>query len=191
VSLLLLDEAQAAGIGAELDEAALQDAIDEEEAWLARKIGPLVGERTERFRLTYITPLPTQVQLRRPTDSVEVEQDSTEVDMGGLDMLADGWVVGRLPLGTRFTGVLDITYTPNDELEVKRALKELLGLTLATQGSAGLSAEVMGSYSYARGAGTTTRLRRSIVRGLQAPPAAGTTRLLSSVRHGLAGAIGR
>lgn len=189
MSLLEPADLQDAGIGAELDEDVLQAAIDEEEAWLARRIGPLTGERTEHFALTYTTPLPVELRLRRPTATVEVEQDGEA--LGTVEVRGDGYVVANLPLGTRFTGLLDVTYEPNDELEIKRALRQLIGLTLAAAAAPGLSAEVMGSYSYARGSGSITRARRQLLHELRGPSHPASLRLLSSVRHGLAGAIGR
>jgi hypothetical protein len=56
VSLLLVDEVLAAGVGEALEGVALQAALDREEAWLARRIGPLAGERTQRFPLALLRP---------------------------------------------------------------------------------------------------------------------------------------
>jgi hypothetical protein len=187
--VLSLEEARAAGLGGALGDEALQDAIDEEEAWLAARIGPLVGERTERFSLAYIRPLSSSVRLRRRTTEVELEQDG--VALPTVELRADQRTVANLPEGTRYVGVLEATYTPNDELEVRRALKELLSLQLGVVDAGGVQMEQMGTYMYQRGAGTAGRTRASIVRQLMGAPSAGSLRLTSSVRHGLAGALDR
>lgn len=189
MSLLLPTEAQAANIGLELSVEALQDAIDEEEAWLARRIGPLEGERTQRFPLSGLSPTSSEVRLRRPTAEIVATLDG--VALTTVELRPDGYTVARLPEGTHYGGIVAITYTPTDRLEVKRALRELLSLTLGMQASGGLQAEIMGSYSYTRAAGSATRRRRSIVRELLGTGQAGSTRLLSSVHHGTAGALGR
>jgi hypothetical protein len=189
VSLLQVLDAQGAGIGGELDTLVLQDAIDEEEAWLARRIGQLVGERTERLSLAYLSPRTSEVHLQRPTDEVAVKQDG--VTLATVELRPAGWLLANLPEGARFTGILEATYTPTDMLEVRRAIKQLLGLALSAQSAGGLTGETMGTYSYQRSAGTSAKVRAAIVRSLQEPGSAGTTRLRSSVRHGLAGALER
>jgi hypothetical protein len=187
--VLSLEQARAANLGAGLSDAALQDAIDEEEAWLARRIGPLLGERTQVFQLAYLPPLTNSVKLKRPTDSVELEQDGEALT--SVQLRADQRTLATLPEGTRYVGVLEATYEPNDELEVRRALKELLSLQLGVVDGAGVQMEQMGSYMYQRGAGTASRTRASIVRSLIGAPTASSLRLRSSVPHGLAGQLGR
>lgn len=197
MSLLTTAEAVAAGIGGHLSTEALQAAIDEEEAWLARKLGgPLEGERTETFPLSYLRVRSHEVRLRRaadPDEDLEVLSDGVDISdtvelRGGGHRVA---LVVEDRVGTRITGAWAVTYTPGDLLEVKRALKLLLGLSIGTQGGAGLQSEIIGSYSYTRAQGSATRLRRSILRDLQGEPGAGTIRILSSVRHGLAGVLDR
>lgn len=187
--VLLLEDARAAGIGAELSDTALQDAIDEQEAWLARRIGLLVGERTERFALAYMRPTTSELALQRPTDSVELVQDGTTLT--DFELRPGGWRVAQLPEGTRWAGVLEATYTPTDELEVRLALKKLVGLDVGVVSTGGLQAETIGTYAYQRAAGSATRSRASIVRSLREPPSASSLRLTSSVPHGLSGALGR
>lgn len=189
--VLTADQAVASGIGVGMVEEDLETAIDEEEAWLARRIGPLLGERTERFALAGLRPRTSTIRLRRPTDAVEATLDGVDLDPALLEVRGDGWEVASLPDATYYTGPLEVTYTPNDEVEVRRALRGLLALTLGDQAGGGLQAEIMGSYSYTRAAGSATRIRRSIVRSLQGPSQAGSTRLVSSVRHGVAGQLGR
>lgn len=190
MSLVQVTDLQAAGVGVGMDENALQDAIDEEEAWLARRIGPLVGERTQRFALAYLRPQGSEVILQRPTDEVVMEQAGTTLTT--TELRADQRTVAYLPEGTRYTGVLEATYTPNDELEVRRAVKELVSLQLGQVEAGGLQMEQMGTYMYQRAAGSTARTRHAILRSLMGPPGrASSLRLRSSVRHGLAGTLGR
>lgn len=188
--VLTLERARGMGLGAELSDDDLQAAIDREEAWLARRIGPLTGERTESFPLAHIRPTTHEVRLRRPTAAVEVEQAGTDIS-ATCELRHDGWRVALLPEGSHYTGPLECTYTPTDENEVEGALLELLSLRLGTVTSGGLSGEIMGSYSWTRGAGTATRVRASIVRQLLEPATAGSSRVASSVPHGLAGQVGR
>lgn len=190
MSVLLPTDALDAGVGVELSADALQAAIDREEAWLARRIGQLVGERTESFPLAHVWPTTYEVRLRRPTDEVEVLQSGTDIS-AACELRHDGWRVALVADYAYFAGPLECTYTPNDELEVQGALLELVSLRLGTVGSAGLAGEIMGSYSWTRGAGSSARIRQSLVRGLLEPGHAGSTRLSSSVRHGLAGHTGR
>jgi hypothetical protein len=193
-AVLSLDQAKAAKVGASLSDEALQAAIDEEEAWLARRIGPLLGERTQRFPLAYLRPLVSEVRLRRPTDEVVVRQADVELEEASFTLRQSGWRLALLPEGTRFTGALEVDYTPTDELEVRRALKELLGLTVTAQAAQGMQSERMGSYSYDRGiaaAKLTASTRKSIVASLLEPPEAGSMRVRSSVPHGLAGVLER
>lgn len=188
--VLSVEQAQAANLGGGLSDEALEAAILEEEAWLARRIGPLTGERTQRFPLAVLRPTSSEVHLKRPTDSVEVLADGTDIS-AECELRPGGWVVARLPEGTRYAAVVEVTYTPTDELEVRRALRQLLALTLTTQASPALAGETMGSYSYQRATGETSRLRQGIVRSLQEPSTAGSTRLRSGVAHGTAGQLGR
>lgn len=197
MSLLTTEAATAAGVGLELSEEALQAAIDREEAWLARRIGQLEGERTETFPLVAIRPTSNELRLRRPTDEVQVTQSdfagNSPADItGSVELRHYGWRVALLPNGYHYTsGPVDVTYTPNDELEVERALLQLVGLDLGTTTGGGLQSEIMGSYSYTRAAGSASRIRQSIVRELREPAAASSSRLLSSVPHGMAGRVGR
>lgn len=188
-TVLTLERARGMGLGAELGDEDLQAAIDREEAWLARRIGPLTGERPEAFPLAHIRPTSHEVRLRRPTDEVQLMQSGATVDE--VELRHDGWRVALLPEGSHFTGPVECTYTPTDEAEVEGALIELLSLRLGTASSAGLAGEIMGSYSWTRAQGSSTRIRASIVRQLLEPATAGSTRLSSSVRHGLAGQVGR
>ncbi len=183
---------QALGIGAGLETAALQAIIDEEEAWLEAELGgPLVGERTEYAPLLHLRPRTSVLWLLRRATEVEVDEDGTDITTE-VEVRPGGFRVARLPEGTPYTAPVSITYTPSDLLLVQRAVRLLVALTLADQAHAGLVSEQIGSYSYNRGApGAAARARRAIVRSLQPRLGAGSVRLLSSVRHGLAGRLGR
>lgn len=192
MSVLSLTAARAAGVGAELSDDALQDAIDEEEAWLARRIGQLAGERTQRFPLSALRPRSSELHLQRPTDAVAITSDGVLLDADTLELRPGGWVVAQLPEATRYSGVLEATYEPNDLDEVVRALKQLLGTQLAQVSSSGVSMEQIGTYMYQRAPGAAgARTRAGIVRGLREPSEATSMRLRSSVRYGLAGSLGR
>lgn len=192
MSLLTPAEATALGIGAGLSTEALQAAINEEEAWLARQLGgPLDGERTEYAPLAYLKPHTSVLWLSRPTDEVEVLQGTTDIT-DEVELRPDGYRVARLPEATRYLDPISIKYTPNDLLEVKRAVRLLLALTLADQQGGGLTSEQIGSYSYQRReAGAAARARTAIVRSLKPKVGATSIRMLSSVKHGLAGRLGR
>jgi len=69
--VITLSEARARAIPLPLDDGVAQDIIDEQEAWLARRIGPLEGSRTETFHVG-LGATGGKVGLRRPTSSVAV-----------------------------------------------------------------------------------------------------------------------
>ena len=195
MSVLGMSEARAAGLGEDLSDDALQDAIDEEEAWLARRIGPLLGLRTQRFSLAYLRPTTSEVHLARPTildSSFAPTIDGTLLEAEGYELRPGGWVLALLPEGTRYGGILEVASVPSDENEVRRALKELLGLQLGKVGASGISMEQMGTYMYQRApAGASARARASVVASLREPRGATSMRVLPSRGHGLAGSLGR
>lgn len=196
MSLLTPAEVVAAGIGGHLSTEALQASINEEEAWLERKLGGLLtGERTETFPLSGLRVRSHEVRLRRPALEAGLEVTSDGIDITDtVELRSDGWRVALAivdGIGYRISGAWAVTYSPSDELEVRRALKSLLSLTLGTQPSGGLSSELIGSYSYTRANGTAGRLRASILRDLRGPNGPTSVRVLSSVRHGLAGVLDR
>jgi len=69
--MITLVEARDRGIELPADDVVAQDIIDEQEAWLARRIGPLEGPRTETF---YVGVAATygKLGLRRYTDLVTI-----------------------------------------------------------------------------------------------------------------------
>lgn len=122
MSLLSVDEFEAA-VGTGADPEMIQDAIDREEAELAHVLGgPLVGERTEVLRpgTGYDGPL----YLQRFTDGVEITDAGTELDTDDVRILGGGGVIERV--SGSWQGAVEVTYTPTDELRVRRALIELV-----------------------------------------------------------------
>lgn len=104
------------------DPSIIQDAIDREEAELVHALrGPLVGERTETLHPDgHDGPL----YLRRYTDAVEVTDDGSDVDADLIRLVGNGGAIERTD--GRWLGTVTVTYTPNDELRVRRALIELV-----------------------------------------------------------------
>lgn len=122
MSLLSVDEFESVvGTGADPD--VIQDAIDREEAELAHELGgPLSGERTEVLRPGpwYVGPL----FLRRFTDAVTVADAGADVHADSIRLIGGGGLIERSDGAWR--GTVQVTYTPNDERRVIRALIELV-----------------------------------------------------------------
>ena len=188
MGLISVDDLKAL-VSTSLDDEALQGVIDREEAYLARRIGPLVGERTERFAF-YSTSQP--LRLQRPTDAASVATaDPPGTPLTGVEVITDGWRVWRPDNDWPYPGIrsasLYVTYTPNDEDEVTRVLIELCRMSVAASSasSAGLRQESMGQYSYATDGGTVNRsgttgpTRGGLVRSLRGPAYPSTTRVRS------------
>jgi hypothetical protein len=125
----------------------LQSIIDREEAWLARRVGGLSGERAQSFAPTGYT-----IRLPRTTDDVDV----SGVDPANV-VLSDQRYVTVAHWGS---WPVVITYTPNDELEVKQAIIDLCRITLTNSPYNTESADV---HSYTRGASPDS-LREAIAR---------------------------
>ncbi len=144
-----------------LDDVSLQAVIDREEAWLARRIGPLSGPRTVTYRYPDVRGV---IQLDRPTDAVTVTDNAV-----ATPIYLDGYAIERQ--SGYWTGPVSITSTPNDLDEVKRAVIQLVSLTL--RGPNDLASEQIGSYSYqrfgAQGQSGAVNNRGAIVRSLQPP----------------------
>ena len=139
--MLSVDAARAL-ITTSLSDADLADVIAREEAWLARRIGPLDGELVETF-------LPMDgdevLNLTRPTRDVTVEDDTGD---RSLDVEVRGWSDLCLIDGAAsWSGDVFVTYTPTDSDEVQRALVTLVRLTVsesayAAQSAGGYTAQV-------------------------------------------------
>lgn len=152
--ILDLTEARNRGLDLPADDTAAQHILDETEAWLARKIGPLTGERTETFYAGVYTQSGA-LALKRYTDAVEVTDGGSEIDADQVRLVANGSVVThtyQAPSAHWHGPYVGVTYTPNDELEVRSALYELVELDLSPEAGE-ITGETLGSYSYQRGAG--------------------------------------
>lgn len=164
-----------------LDDEDLQVIIDREEAWLALKVGPLVGERTQSF---YPSSLPdtyhATLPLRRHVgtlDDVAVEDAGSAIDNDGLRLVGEGWALRRPTY--RWAGPVDITYTPDDLAAVEKAVIALVRLEVNDHG---YQSEGIGAYNYSRGNSTPAQQRDSIVRSLLRPAVPGTIRVRGADR---------
>lgn len=151
-----LEEVRARGIALPTDDDAAQAVIDEQEAWLARRIGPLEGERTEEF---YVGRARTRdaLGLRRYTDAVELADNGVTIDADDIRLVELGSAVRRRALTAPRAWMgpyVTVTYTPNDLTEVRRVLFALCALEGPAGASGPFQSERIGDYSYTRG-GTT------------------------------------
>lgn len=157
-SLVAPDDVEAI-IASGLSAAALQGVIDREEAWLARRIGPLTGERTQRMWPPAGDTGP--LWLQRATEVVVVESGGVTVD---ALLIGDARV--ELRSGAWY-GPVDATYTPTDEPEVARVLIELV--RMAVTASPYVSEDSTGGESPAHGsrrAGSQQQMRDALAREL-------------------------
>jgi len=162
MSVTTVDEVRAM-VESPLSDVVLQDVIDREEAWLARRVGPLTGSRA------VVIPEPPRhdpITLSRAVSTVTVTDAgiAVVVDVVGQTIRRDdllGWV-----------WPVSITYTPDDEDEVRRVVIELVREALSRSP---YQSESIGDYSYTRGgrdgSGMIGRrgLVRSLLPGLSAP----------------------
>jgi hypothetical protein len=162
-----------------LTDVQLGDVIGREESWLARRIGPLIGERTQRF---YPDDSESILRLRRPTDAVTVDDNGTVVT--AIEMRRLGFGVARTS-GTWTDGPVDITYTPNDADEVRSAIIELVEIRLT---ESGYQSERIGEYSYTRS--DRPRSRISVVRDLLEPQRPTSIRIPTTAREPASDIIG-
>lgn len=166
-------------VDTDLAEPDLADVIAREEAALARKIGPLAGERTEIFRPIY-RPNTTMsgLMLKRPTDALAELWDNAADRLDVAYLSTGGWVIERSDYLPWSGPTVMATYTPNDLLEVERVVIELCRLGLA---SSPFTSETIGSYSYARAAGGPQGDRRRLLNSLGPPRWAWTMKTLGSI----------
>ena len=172
--MLDLDIAQA-HITTTLTDAMLEDAITREEAWLARRIGPLDGERVE----TFITDDGDEVlQLQRPASTTGMVVE----DAGGAvtDYELRGWSDLVRTSGS-WSGAVTVTYTPDDSDEVVRALITLLRLSVH---ESAYQSQAAGGYSSTISLQDQRQMRYSAWRSLLRPVQATTTRLKSAIPAG-------
>ena len=156
--MITLGEARARGIPLPADDLVAQDIIDEQEAWLARKLrGPLEGSRTESFHVGYGRAV-GKLALARYTDAVTITDGAHGLAADQFRLVDSGSGIERLETGSSlyWTGpYVAVVYEPNDEDEVRRVLFDLVALA-ATPAEAH-SSEQIGAYSYS-GGGVANRL---------------------------------
>lgn len=153
--MITVEEARARGIDLPADEDAAQALVDEQEAWLARRIGPLDEEITETFYVGAYRASDVKLGLRRYTDAVVVTDGGVLVADERIALLDNGSSIGHVYQATAtalgWTGpYVTVAYTPTDELEVRRALYGLLSLETEPIGSE-LESETIGQYAYKLG----------------------------------------
>lgn len=162
MSLIQLADARKRVPSLPSDAAAAQSIIDEQEAWLARRLGgPLVGERTETFWIggTYrFRPErgSGKLSLSRFTDEVTVEDNGSTVDVGDVRLIDRGSaiILGASATSRWWTGpYVAVTYEPNDTTEVKRVLYQLIAWE--ADPPTVLQGERIGSYSYTQATSLT------------------------------------
>ena len=166
--MLTVEDARAL-ITTSLTDAELADVIAREEAWLARRIGPLDGERIE----TFAPASGEALLLQRPADAVMVDDDS-----GAVDVALRGWSdVVPAASGAAWSGSVEVAYTPSDEAEVVRSLVTLVRLTVSERVFA---SEAAGAHSYSYDHELAKAARWEAWRSLLRPGAPTSLRLTSS-----------
>jgi hypothetical protein len=170
--VLVLADARARGLALPSDNGVAQGILDEEEDWLARRIGPLTGLRTETFYVGY-GAVHGKLALRRYTDEVTVTDGQTVVDTDHYRLVDNGAAFERtyLAAGSWWNGpYVSAAYEPNDITEVRKGLYALVGIALEGIDNPGqYQSETLGDYGYTRGtaSGSTPAARRAgLVAGL-------------------------
>ena len=167
-------------------DADLEEVIAREEAWLARRVGPLEGERVETFAITFGDEV---LNLTRPAEDLHVEDDSGDVAAGWL---LRGWadiVPDTEDNPHSWVGEVRVTYTPSDGLEVKRSLVTLVRLAIH---ESAYQSQMAGGYSATVSLQDQRTMRFTAWRTLLRPRQPTTTRLRSTVPLGgrTVGAVG-
>lgn len=155
--MITIAEARARGIALPSDDAVAQNIIDETEAWLARRIGPLDGERTETFYVG-VSAAHGKLSLRRYTDSVDVTDGGSAVAAGHYRLVDNGSAIHLKYAAPSqwWTGpYVEVTYTPNDEDEVRRVLFMLLAMAVDEHADGPYQSETIGDYSYTKGSASS------------------------------------
>lgn len=193
----------------------IQEVIDREEAALARQITDLSGSRAQAFyigdpaarglwwdvvsmswpqgrspwaTLWMMSDRMGPLGLLRPTDAVTVKDNGVTVAAGDIRLLRQGTLVERASGG--WNGPLvEVTYTPNDSLEVVRVVIELCRMTMT---ETGYQRETIGDYTYQkhlRPAPGEIDPRRALIRSLMTHLPKGTMRVRTSVEDDRIGAV--
>jgi hypothetical protein len=169
-----------------LSEEALAEVIDGERAWLERKIGPLEGERTERFIFSWGSSTAVlRLQRRASPNGLVVMDRGTALEATAYEQRRRGFRIA--PVVRHWVFPVEVTYTPNDRELVRRSFINLVQMAAALKegSSAGLTQETIGSYSYTRaggGAGSMAAIRAAAVADILEPAEPSSGVILSSVR---------
>lgn len=156
-----------------VDDADLADLIAREEAYLAARVGPLEGERSE----TFVTLDGDEVlRLQRQTDAVTVDDDNGSVSDCQLRPWAD-----VVRTAGAWSGEVVVSYTPNDSDIVKRSLITLLRLTL---NESAFASEAAGDYNVTSDPEAQRMARWRAWRTLLRPAQPTTVRLQSAIATG-------
>jgi hypothetical protein len=145
-------------LGAGMESADLRGAIEDEERWLARLIGPLTG--------TLVHTIPgggyASIFLPRTVSAVTEITDGLDpvVIVDPINYYLDGRVI--YSPGYYWTGPITVTATLDDEAAVRLALVDLLRLRL---GDTGHQSETGNDYSYSD-AQTIAQKRADVVAAL-------------------------
>lgn len=161
--MITLSEARARAIQLPLDDGVAQDIIDEQEAWLARRIGPLEGSRTETFHVG-LGATQGKLGLRRPTLSVSVVDGGSTLAVDRTRLIDNGsaLILADVVITPWWTGpYVAVTYEPSDELEVRKALFDLLALVGTPLEKH--TSEQIGAYSYSGGGAAGLAAARGVI----------------------------
>lgn len=170
--MLSVAEARAV-ITTSLSDSDLGDAIEREEAYLARRVGPLDGARTETF---IVSDGDEVLNLQRPGTI-----DTVTDDTGALtDYEARGWSDVVLTAGA-WQGSVEVAYTADDADEVKRAAITLVRLALSESGYLTEGAE---GYTVTSDYGSRQSMRYAAWRSLLRKAIPQSVRLVSSIPSG-------
>ena len=204
-------------VPSELADDQLATVIAREEAMLARQVTDLAGPRTQAWHigdpatmglwwdtrgvapggsgpLSYSSMwvMPDRrgpLGLLRPTDAVAVVDNGAPVADSDIRLLRQGTLVERAAGG--WNGPLvEVTYTPNDALEVVRVVIELCRMTLT---ETGYQSEQIGDYRYAkhlRPAPGEADPRKALIRSLMTHLPKGTMRIRTQAEDDRIGAVG-
>jgi hypothetical protein len=193
-----------------LTDGQLVSIIAREEAALARQITDLSGERTQLYyigdpaamglwwdsavwapgtRIWILSDRMGPLGLLRPTDAVTVKDNGVTVSSGDVRLLRQGTLVERAAGGWQGP-LVEVTYTPNDSLEVVRVVIELCRMTMT---ETGFQAENIGDYGYKkhlRPAPGEIDPRKALIRSLMTHLPKGTMRIRTSSEDDRIGAVG-
>lgn len=150
MSLVSIAECRNRGIGLPADDTSAQDIIDEQEAYLERKIGSLTGSRTETFYVG-LSATHGKLGLARYTDTVTLTDGGAAVSDDFFRLIDNGAAVVRTDVAPArwWTGPYVVAvYEPNDEIAVRGVLFDLVALKARPTGS--YQSERIGDYGYTR-----------------------------------------